>query len=225
MSARVLRGAPISGEGAPPWRLARFLRAFVAPVLAALFKTRFLGTENIPQGPVIFAGNHVSHLDPALMWAGSPRRIHFVAKEELWTVGWLGWVLDRLWAFPVKRASADREMISTATSLLAAGDAIGMFPEGTRNRDATGDTLGSAHGGVAFIAMRAGVPVVPVGISGTEKVLPAGTRVPRLGQVTMVFGEPLHPDQFEGDRKMRVEAMTTELMKRIALSRNAAKEA
>jgi len=224
MSSADLRGKPMGGEGAPRWRLARFLRTFVAPFLVAAFRTRYLGAENIPDGAVIFAGNHVSYLDPALMWAGAPRRIHFVAKEELWSVGWLGWALDHLWAFPVRRATADREMISTATALLARGEAIGMFPEGTRSRDTSSDELGSPHGGVAFIALRAGVPVVPVGIAGTDKALPAGAKLPRFPRVTMLFGHAVRPEDFEGDRKERMEAMTVELMKRIAAARDAARE-
>jgi len=225
MSSEQMRGKPMEGEGAPRWRLARFLRAAIAPLLLAAFRTRFLRSENIPEGPVIFAGNHVSYLDPALMWAGAPRRIHFVAKDELWSVGWLGWALDRLWAFPVKRASADREMISTATGLLARGECIGMFPEGTRSRDASSDELGSAHGGVSFIALRAGVPIVPVGIAGTDKALPAGAKLPRFPRVTMLFGDPVSADEFDGDRKQRMEAMTAVLMQRIAEARDAAREA
>lgn len=218
------QGKPMSGDGAPRWRLARFLRTFVAPLFVALYRTRFVNSANIPTGGVIFAGNHVSYLDPALLWAGAPRRIHFVAKEELWGSRIVGWGLDRLWAFPVKRGAADRDMITTATRLLGEGEAIGMFPEGTRSRDPDSGALGAAHGGVAFIAMRAGVPIVPVGIAGTDKALPAGARIPRFPRVTIRFGEPVYPDQFEGDRKLRVQAMTEELMRRIGESRDAARE-
>jgi len=220
-----MRGKPISGEGAPRWRFARLLRATVVPLLLAAYRTRFLGVGNVPEGPVIFAGNHVSYLDPALLWSGAPREMHFIAKEELWSIGWLGWALDRLWVIPVKRSSADREMIAAATSLLARGESIGMFPEGTRSRDVSSDELGSAHGGVSFIALRAGVPIIPVGIAGTDKALPAGAKLPRFPRVTMLFGEPVRPEHFEGDRKQRMEAMTAELMKRIAASRDAAREA
>jgi 1-acyl-sn-glycerol-3-phosphate acyltransferase len=100
-----------------------------------------------------------------------------------------------------------------------------MFPEGTRSRDASNDELGSAHGGVSFIATRAGVPIVPVGIAGTDKALPAGAKVPRFPRVTMVFGDPVKAEDFAGDRKQRMEAMTAELMKRIADARAAAREA
>jgi len=225
MRSSELRGKPIAGEGAPAWRLARFTRAVVAPPALRLYRTRLLGAENLPEGPAVLAGNHVSYLDPVLLWAGCPRPVHFVAKAELWEIGWLGWALDHLWAFPVRRASADREMISTATGLLGRGELLGMFPEGTRSRDVANDQLGEAQGGVAFIALRAGVPVVPVGIAGTDKALPAGAKVPRFPPVTIAFGEPLRPEDFEGGRKERIDAMTAELMSRIGAARDTARGA
>jgi 1-acyl-sn-glycerol-3-phosphate acyltransferase len=156
------------------------------------------------------------------LWSVTPRPIHFVAKAELWEVSWLGWILDRLWAFPVRRGAADREMIATASRLLEGGDLLGMFPEGTRRRDHD-DDLGPAHGGVAFLALRAGVPVVPVGIAGTELALPAGAKFPRFVPVSIVVGEPILPDRFEGGRKERMEAMTVEIMKGIAQARDRAR--
>ena len=225
MRSSELRGKPIAGEGAPGWRLARFIRSVIAPAALRLYRTRFLGVENLPAGPVILAGNHVSYLDPVLLWAGSARPLHFVAKAELWEVGWLGWALDHFWAIPVRRATADREMIAAATALLERGESLGMFPEGTRKRDADSGELGEAQGGVAFIALRADVPVVPVGIAGTDKALPAGAKVPRFPPVTFVFGSPVHPQDFDGGRKERMEAMTSELMVRIAAARDSAKGA
>ena len=107
-----VRGKPMFGDGAPKWRFARFIRRVLVPVALRIYRVRFLGTENLPDGPVICAGNHVSYLDPILLWAGSPRQLHFVAKAELWEIGWLGWALDHFWAIPVRRATADREMIA-----------------------------------------------------------------------------------------------------------------
>jgi len=219
-----LRGQPLTGIDAPHWRLARVLRSTLGRLLLALYRTRIEGAENIPTGGAVLAGNHVSYLDPALLWCASPRPMHFVAKAELWQKGWLGWGLDHLWAFPVERGSADRAMITTATNLLSAGELVGMFPEGTRGQ-AGSDELGTAHGGVSFIAIRAGVPIVPVGIAGTEKALPRGAKIPRFPRVTIRIGQPLDPESFEGGRKERMEAMTAELMKRIAAERDDARGA
>lgn len=223
MKAADKRGRPASGADSPGWGLARSVRGSAGRVLAAVFRTRRLGVGNVPAGGAILAGNHVSYLDPALLWCVAPRPTHFMAKIELWQIPWLGWVLDQFWAFPVNRAAADRESITTATNLLTAGELVGMFPEGTRRRDGD-DELGEAHGGVAFIAIRASVPVVPVGIAGTAQAWPPGKKLPRFVRVTISYGEPVHPDSFEGSRKDKVAAMTREIMSRIATERRRAEE-
>ena len=221
-------GAPAVGEGAPRWLLAKFLRVTVAKLLMAVYRTRTIGIENLPtSGGYILAGNHVSYLDPALLWCVAPRPTHFIARDDLFRLPFVGWVISRVWAFPITRSSADREAIQRATDLLRGGEPVGIFPEGTRLRPGAGDenALGEAHSGVSFIAMRADVPVVPVGISGTEKALPRGAKLPRFPRVTIRFGDPVRPSDFpEGGRKERTEAMTREIMRRIAVERDTAKE-
>jgi 1-acyl-sn-glycerol-3-phosphate acyltransferase len=227
--SREMVGKPTTGADAPSWFFGRLVRATVGRLLVAAYRIRVLGRDNIPaEGGYILAGNHVSYLDPALLWSMAPRETHFVAKSELFKQPFLGWALPRVWAFPINRASADREAIQRATDLLALGEPVGMFPEGTRQRPgATGgdDQLGEAHAGVAFIAMRAGVPVVPVGIAGTDRALPRGAKLPRFPRVTFSFGEPVNPADFtEGGRKEKTAAMTAEIMRRIAVARDSANE-
>jgi len=220
-------GLPASGPDAPKWRLARFLRAVVAPVLLALYRTRFLGVEHVPaSGGFILAGNHVSYLDPALLWAGAPRPTHFLAKQELFANPFLRWAIPRVWAMPITRGSADRAAIARATDLLTYGEPVGIFPEGTRQvPGASAERPSEAHAGVAFIAMRAGVPVVPVGIAGTDRALPKGAILPRFPRVTVRYGEPIRPEDFaEGGRKERLTAMTDEIMRRIAVARASAEK-
>lgn len=224
MKARDKRGKPSRGPESPGWFFAHFIRNTVGRIVRSLYRTRFLGVSNVPEGGAVLAGNHVSYLDPVLLWCGSPRPAHFMAKQELWEIGWLGWALDQFWAFPVNRAGADREAITTATSLLGKGELVGMFPEGTRKRDSA-DELGEAQGGVAFVALRAGVPVVPVGIWGTAAAWPPGKKLPRLVKVTVCYGEPVCPEDFEGSRKEKVAAMTSEIMRRIDEQRKLAREA
>ncbi|MDZ4180626.1 MAG: lysophospholipid acyltransferase family protein [Coriobacteriia bacterium] len=199
-------------RAADGFRGARFLRATLARFLLAIFRVRTLGADNVPEGPVLLAGNHVSYGDPILLWCAAPRRVHFMAKVELWQSAFLGWALDRVWAFPVRRGTADREALSIAGALLAAGETVGVFPEGTRNREGTAE----AQQGAAFIAMRAGVPIVPVGIAGTDRIKPKGARLMRFPRVTISYGKPVTAEEF-GDmgRKQRVEAMTAEVMVRI----------
>lgn len=229
MSAERFLGRPLRGHDSPRWVLARMLRATIAKVLLLLWRVRACNTDNIPvDGPYILAGNHVSYLDPVLLWCLAPRPTHFIARSELFELPIVGWALPRVWAFPIARASADREAIGRATALLEAGDVVGMFPEGTRKRaeDVAAGELGEAHSGVSFIAMRANVPIVPVGISGTDTAMPVGAKFPRLTRVTFCFGEPVSPQDFEeGGRKERTAAMTAEVMRRISAARaTAAKE-
>lgn len=223
-----LVGKPATGPDAPRWRVARFLRATLAKVLSAAYRVRVTGRENVPAtGGYILAGNHVSYLDPILLWCVASHPTHFMGKRELFENPVTGWVSTHVWAFPISRGSVDREAIQRATDLLKRGEPVGMFPEGTRRRPGTSasDELGEAHSGVAFIAQRAGVPVVPVGISGTDRALPTGAIVPRFPRVTIRFGEPVSETDFpEGGRKEKTAAMTAEIMRRIAIARDAAEE-
>lgn len=223
-------GSPASGPDAPKWRLARVLRVTIAYLFIAAYRVRVLDEDKVPSsGGFILAGNHVSYLDPVLLWCTTKRETHFVSKAEMFSVPFIGWLLARVWVLPIKRGSADRQAIQRATLLLQRGETVGMFPEGTRRRSDDGgapDDLGAAHSGVAFIAMRAGVPVIPVGIIGTDKALPAGAKIPRFPRVTIRYGDPVHPDQFtEGGRKEQLAAMTAEIMRRIAAARDSDQEA
>ena len=204
-------------------RFGRVLRATVGKLLLAAFRVREIGRAHVPAGGAILAGNHISYGDPVLLWCRSPRPVHFMAKSELWDVPVLGWALSQVWAFPVRRGQADRQALAVAHELLKRGDLVGIFPEGTRNR--TGDA--EAQGGVAFAALRADVPVVPVGIAGTDRIKPTGARMIRFPRVTIRYGEPIHPAQFAeiAGRKERVEAFTAVLMARIAEELDAARKA
>ncbi|HEY5540463.1 MAG TPA: lysophospholipid acyltransferase family protein [Coriobacteriia bacterium] len=226
MSAPAL-ATPARGQGAAPWRLAFFLRATLAKLIMALYRTRFLGEENLPaEGGYIIAGNHVSYLDPVLLWCGAPQPLHLIAKRELFDAPIIGWGIARLWAFPIKRDTADREAIGRAAALLKHGELVGIFPEGTRQRpEQSPDELGEAHAGVAFIATRADAPVVPVGIAGTDRALPRGAWFPRFPRVTVRYGKPVRPEEFvDLGRKERLEAMTAEIMRRVAEQRRLAEK-
>jgi len=199
---------------------AKLVRATVGRALAALFRTRVLGIEHVPGSGVILAGNHISYADPVLLWCKSPRPTHFMAKSELWDSALMAWGLDRFWAFPVKRGAADREALLRASALLKAGEPVGIFPEGTRNFDGSAE----AQQGAAFLAIRNGVPVVPVGIAGTDEISPPGSRMIHFPKVTMSFGERIDPAGFTQEKRgERVQAMTAEIMDRIAGELEAAK--
>jgi len=202
---------------------AHVVRATIGKLLIAIFRVRVIGRDNVPAaGGVVLAGNHISYADPALLWSVAPRPTHFMAKSELWDNPVMAWGLDHFWAFPVVRGRSDRTAIAKATDFLKAGEPVAIFPEGTRNLD--GDA--EAQGGAAFIANRSGVSIVPVGIDGTERIRPAGSKRMHFPKVTISFGAPLSAADFEGlGRKETIEAMTTEVMRRIGAEVERAREA
>lgn len=192
---------------------ARLVRGTLGRLLRLIFRVRVLGRENLPaSGGYVLAGNHISYADPMLLWCAAPRPVHFMAKSELWGHPVMGWGLDMFWAFPVDRGRADRTALAKAAAYLDAGERVAIFPEGTRNFAGEAE----AQGGAAFIALRSGVPLVPVGIAGTEGIKPAGARFMRFPRVTISVGQPVCAEDFPGvPRKEVVEAMTAEVMRRI----------
>lgn len=197
--------------------LPRFAKATVGRMFRVLFRTRLDGAENIPHTGAILAGNHVSYLDPILLWCTSARPVHFMAKRELWDSRFMAWLLPRFWAFPVNRGEPDRTAITTATELLRADELVGVFPEGGRAEDGS-EALRQAQGGAAFIALRAGVPIVPVAFTGTDKAWPKGAKRPRLVRTNIRVGSPIDVGSIlpDGGRKERVTAVTAVVMERIA---------
>jgi 1-acyl-sn-glycerol-3-phosphate acyltransferase len=146
-----------------------------------------LNTKNIPRkGPFILASNHISNLDPVLLGICSVRRLNFMAKIELFK-GLLGFILTQLGSFPVKRGEADFGAMREALRRLKIGRVILIFVEGTRR---IGNEPSKAQAGAGFLAMKSGVPVVPVYVQGTNKVMAPGTKFLKRGRVFATFGEP-----------------------------------
>jgi 1-acyl-sn-glycerol-3-phosphate acyltransferase len=149
------------------------------------------GTDHIPRrGAFILAANHCSNLDPVVVGAACPRRLRFMAKEELFRVPLLGTLIDALGAVPVPRS--DRQgaaaVLRLTLSRLEAAESVLVFPEGTRSRDGR---LGKLEGGVALLAIKTGLPVIPAFLSGTFEALPSGVSFPRPSKIRLRFGEPL----------------------------------
>jgi 1-acyl-sn-glycerol-3-phosphate acyltransferase len=144
-------------------------------------------TRNIPrQGAFILASNHISNLDPVLLGICSVRRINFMAKIELFK-GALGYILTRLGSFPVKRGESDFGAMREALRRLKEGRVILIFVEGTRR---IGNEPSKAQAGVGFLAIKSGVPIVPVCVQGTNQVMAPGTKFLKRGPVSATFGEP-----------------------------------
>src|SRR5215203_2656672 len=143
------------------------VRAVLQPFFHFYFRLSRLGREHVPDGPVIIASNHRSFLDPFVIATIARRPLYYVAKEELFSNRLTAWLLNNLGAFPVRRGQGDADMIETAKAILARGDAVLMFSEGTRIRPGA---LGRPRRGVGRLALETGAPVVPVAVIGTEAI-------------------------------------------------------
>jgi glycerol-3-phosphate dehydrogenase (NAD(P)+) len=163
------------------------VRAVLQPFFHVYFRMVRIGREHIPaEGPVIIAANHRSFLDPFVIGTMARRPLYYVAKEELFRHRLQSWVLNSLGAFPVRRGQGDGDMVDTAKAILARGDIVLIFPEGTRTRPGS---LGKPKRGVGRLALETGAPVVPVAVIGTEDVR-KGLRI-RPRKVRIRAGRPL----------------------------------
>ena len=146
------------------------------------------GFQNLPRDTAyILASNHLSNMDPMLIGLCCRRRISYLAKEELFENKILSWLLYRVGAFPVKRDSADIGAIKESMKRLKKGCPIVIFPEGTR-QPAAGKS--DVHSGISLIAVKSGVPVVPVFLKDSDKLMPKGAKFLKRQRVTLIFGEP-----------------------------------
>lgn len=168
----------------------------VAPVSKAIWRPTVTGLENLPRtGPVILASNHLSFADSLVIPIVAPRKVAFLAKSDYFNGTGVRGRLSKLWFEGIGMLPVDRDdpraalgSLDTALEVLGRGEAFGLYPEGTRSRDGR---LYRGRTGVAHLALTAGCPVVPVGVTGTEKLQPVGARLPRIVPVTVRFGEPI----------------------------------
>ncbi|MEY4436576.1 MAG: hypothetical protein RL100_40 [Actinomycetota bacterium] len=196
------------------------LKTFVlGPLLRVLFRPWVRGLENIPAtGPVILASNHLSFSDSIFLPLQSRRPVVFLAKSEYFTGKGIKGALTR-WFFkstgqlPIDRSGgkASEASLNTGLSVLAQGQVLGIYPEGTRSPDGR---LYRGRTGIARMVLEAKVPVVPVAMIDTEKVQPIGKRLPRIRRIGIVVGTPLDFSRFDGMEGDRIvlRAVTDEIM-------------
>ena len=188
----------------------RFLIWLVAKLL---WRISFEGLENVPRtGPFVLAPVHRSFVDFGLVSGVTRRRLGYMGKESLWKSKAFGRFITMLGAYPVNRGAPDREALRRTLNILEKGEPLVLFPEGTRR---TGPVVEHLHEGAAFVASRAGVPLVPVGIGGSEQALPKGKRLPRPVKIHVIVGEPIVPPPIaEGARhpsRRAVKELTVQL--------------
>ncbi|WP_314422190.1 lysophospholipid acyltransferase family protein [uncultured Microbacterium sp.] len=191
---------PLPAETAKP-RRAGFAyalgRSLITPLARLIYRPHIEGRENVPlEGAVIFASNHLSFIDSIAIPVAAPRPVHFLAKSSYFEgTGPRGWLsktfFESIGAIPVRRGAgqAALDALDLQRQLLDEGLAVALYPEGTRSTDGR---LYKGRTGVAFLALQTGAPVVPVGLIGTDTVMPVGAKVPTLKErITVRFGAPL----------------------------------
>lgn len=183
----------------------------VAKIICRIFlkiarQWKVYGDPRLPAGQgVLVVANHISYWDPLVLGCSLNRKIFFMAKADLFNIPVLGFLITKLGAFPVQREGADRSSIRRALELLGAGKVVGIFPEGTRSK--TGEML-NPHLGAAMLALKGGVPLLPVAVSGTKGY---------WGQIKVNFGKPMYfnPQNRRKISREEMEYVSRELMAEI----------
>ncbi|CAM3969190.1 1-acyl-sn-glycerol-3-phosphate acyltransferase [Paenibacillus alkaliterrae] len=158
--------------------LYRVFRFLLRVIYTLVFRLEARGTENIPTaGPVVLASNHISNFDPPTVGVKVRRKVHFMAKEELFKIPVFGALIHSFGAFPVKRGGVSKDAIKSAIALLKEGNVMGIFPEGSRNNQS-----GMAKKGAAMIAVRSGAAIVPVAIVGSYRP---------FSKIIVCYGKPM----------------------------------
>ncbi len=172
------------------------------------------GQEHIPRtGAALIAANHISFLDPpAVGSAANFRRTYYFAKQELFYNPVFGAVIRKCYAFPVNREADDKQAFRHAIELLKAGELLTVFPEGGRSPDGTLQPLAR---GAALIAARAGAPIIPCALSGTDEVLPIGAKFLHRGFTQASFAPPLETRAHEGASKVGLQEITDQVAEEI----------
>jgi len=180
-----------------------FARSVVSGVFKPLYRVEAIGLEHFPkEGGVLLCANHIHNFDPIIVGIMAPRPVHYMAKEELFSVPVLGNIVRKCNAFPVKRGFNDREALRTGLKILKDGHVFGLFPEGTRSK--TGE-LGKGLSGAGFFALRSQASVVPCAIIGPYR---------SFRKLKVVYGEPIDLEEMRKE-KASAEQVTEFIMSKI----------
>ncbi len=162
---------------------------------AVMFRFRARGLENLPEtGGGLMLINHQSSLDPFLAGLALHRPISYVARDTLFPLPVVGWILRRTYVLPINREAAGSRIIKAIIHRMEHGFLVGMFPEGTRSHDGR---VGLFKPGFIAMIRRCPVPIYPVGIAGAHEAMPRGVLIPRFRRVRVVYGEPISPEDIK----------------------------
>jgi len=175
----------------------------LSPVVRLLWRPKVTGRDNVPRrGPAILAGNHLAVIDSVILPSVLSRNVYFMAKDQYFIgTGMRGALIRNLMyglnQIPVDRSGGRKSLMAldSALPVLRDGNLLGIYPEGTRSPDGR---LYRGRPGVARLALDAPAPIIPIGLIGTDKIQPIGTRIPRAGPVEVRIGEPLDLDPWRG---------------------------
>ncbi len=190
----------------------RIIRFLIEVFCRIYFRLRVFGSDNIPKtGAFILAPIHRSNVDTPIVSLVTKRRLRFMGKDSLWKIKPIGVILSALGGFPVTRGSADLEALKRCLAVLKLGEPLVMFPEGTRQ---SGPKIHPLFDGAAYLAIKADVPIVPVGFGGTEGVMPKGSKMVLPRRCSVVVGKPIYPPKSETGRLPRTATtdLTAELI-------------
>lgn len=177
-------------------------RSFLRFAFFLLYRLKAVGRENIPDdGPLVICSNHLSNLDPPLLGTPLQRKVHYMAKEELFSIPGFGWLIKQYGAFPVKRGGVSKESIRLAINILQSGNVIGVFPEGSRKNSG-----GIGKKGAASLAIKANAKVVPAAIIGSY--MP-------FRRMTIVYGKPIDLNAYADGSSKSLEEATELIMNTI----------
>jgi 1-acyl-sn-glycerol-3-phosphate acyltransferase len=168
------------------------VRGVVAGFCRLFWRVTVEGREHVPAtGAFVLSPVHRSNIDTPLAACVTRRRLRFMGKQEMWKLKPVGAFFDALGSFPVNRGAADRDALRRCIEVLGGGEPLVLFPEGTRR---SGPVVEDLFDGAAYVAIKAGVPIVPVGIGGSEAAMPKGSKLLRPVKVHLVVGPPLYAD-------------------------------
>jgi len=170
----------------------QFWKFVISGATRVVTRMRVEGRENVPKtGGFVLAPVHRSYMDTPITAAVTRRRMRYMAKDSMWKTPWVGWLISSVGGFPVSRGTTDIEALRRCFLLLGQGEPIVMYPEGERK---SGPIVQPLFEGAAYVAVRGNVPIIPVGIGGSESLMPKGAKMIHPHKVRVIIGTPIYPN-------------------------------